>query len=322
MSRSARPSVGDPSPTAAQAAPPLGEPSPGVGVVVLSQGTRPVELAAALASVLAQQGVALDVLVVGNGWSPSGLPRGVRALALPENLGIPAGRNAGAAEARGEFLFFLDDDETVPSPRFLRDAIALLTAGAAAPGTSRLPIGLVQPRIADPSGAPSPRRWIPRLRKGDPTRSSDVFSVLEGALVLPRRVFEAAGGWAGEFFYAHEGIELAWRVWDQGLRVWYAGELVAHHPAVAPTRHAAYWRLNARNRVWLARRNLPWPLIAPYVGSWTLVQLLRSIRSRGAGLGAWLAGWWEGWVSHPGQRRPIRWRTVWRMARHGRFPIL
>ena len=49
-----------------------------IGCVVLTQGRRPAELAAALASLQAQQGVETDVVVVGNGWEPSGLPEGVR----------------------------------------------------------------------------------------------------------------------------------------------------------------------------------------------------------------------------------------------------
>ncbi|MBM7388716.1 glycosyltransferase family 2 protein [Clavibacter phaseoli] len=286
---------------------------PRVGVVVLSQGRRPEGLAASLASVLRQEGVALDIVVVGNGWDPRGLPDGVRGLHLPENLGIPAGRNAGVPLVTGETLFFLDDDETVPSAAFLADSLALMRGAG--------DIALVQPRIVDPTGAATPRRWIPRIRKGDPARSSAVMSVLEGAVVVRRDAFEAAGGWAGEFFYAHEGIELAWRVWDQGLRAWYAGDLVAHHPAVAPTRHAEYHRLTARNRVWLARRNLPLPLVPVYVGSWTAVQLLRSARNRD-GLGTWLRGWREGWTTSPGPRRPMSWVTVIRMARAGRPPVI
>src|SRR6218665_603800 len=47
-------------------------------------------------------------------------------------------------------------------------------------------------------------------------RSSPVFSCWEGAVLLPRTVFEEVGGWAEPFFYAHEGIELAWRVWETG----------------------------------------------------------------------------------------------------------
>lgn len=290
---------------------------PLVGVVVLTQGTRPDDLNRGIASVQAQLGVATDIVVVGNGWDPvtasPPLPDGVRTLHLEENLGIPAGRNEGVPLVAGEIIMFLDDDALIPSPTFLHDAIALLERDAT--------IGMIQPRLMDPTGEESPRRWIPRIRKGDPARPSAVFSVLEAVIVMPRSVFEAAGGWAAPFFYAHEGIDLAWKVWDQGLRTWYAGDLVANHPAVSPTRHSYYYRLNARNRVWLARRNLPAVLVPLYVGSWTGIQLLRWFR-KPAVLKAWFGGWAEGWRKDPGERRPIRWSTVWRMTRAGRPPVV
>jgi GT2 family glycosyltransferase len=141
-----------------------------------------------------------------------------------------------------------------------------------------------------------------------------VLSVWEGALVLRREVFDATGGWPAPFFYAHEGIELAWRVWDAGYRVHYAGDLCVEHPLVHQSRHAGHLRYDARNRVWLARRNLPWPAAAAYVAMWTAVQLVRLGR-RPAELRAWLAGWLEGWRSDPGERRPMRYRTLVRMAR-------
>ena len=290
---------------------------PAVAVVVLTQGTRPAELRRGLESVLAQQGVTTDVVVVGNGWDPAtadpALPAGVRSLALSENVGIPAGRNAGVPLVSGEWLFFLDDDADIPSPTFLADAVAKLR--------TEPDIGMLQPRLRVPDGAPAPRRWIPRIRKGDPERSSNVFAVLEAVIVMPRAVFERAGGWAAPFFYAHEGIDLAWKVWDQDKRVWYAGDLVAEHPSVSPTRHSYYYRLNARNRVWLARRNLPAVLVPLYVGSWTGIQLLRWFR-KPAVLRAWFGGWAEGWRTDPGERRPLRWRTVGRMTAAGRPPIV
>ena len=286
---------------------------PRVGVVSLSQGTRQADLQRGLDSLLAQTGVELDIVVVGNGWNPAGLPNGVSALHLAENLGIPAGRNRGAELVAGDYIFFLDDDASIPSPTFLADAIAKIVADPT--------IGLIQPRVVDPDGTTSPRRWVPRIRKGDAARSGAVFSVWEGATLLPRAVFDATGGWAEPFFYAHEGIELAWRVWDQGLRAWYAGDLVAHHPAIEPTRHEYYYRLNARNRVWLAKRNLPWALAPLYVASWTGVQLLRSARHPLA-LTAWFGGWTAGWRENPGGRRRIRWVTVWRMTLAGRPPLL
>jgi len=217
------------------------------------------------------------------------------------------------AHVAGDWLFFLDDDADVPSDTFLRDAIGLMVLDPE--------IGLVQPRVIDPTGATNPRRWVPRIRKGQADESGNVFSVWEGAVVLPRAVFDRTGGWAEEFFYAHEGIELAWRVWDQGLRVWYAGELVAHHPAIEPTRHSYYYRLNARNRVWLARRNLPAVFVPLYVGSWTAIQVIRWAR-RPAALKAWFGGWLAGWRESPGERRSIRWVTVWRMSRRGRPPLI
>lgn len=287
---------------------------PRVGVVVLTMGERPEELSRAIKSVLAQQLVILDIVVVGNGWRPEFLPAGVRGLHLEENLGIPAGRNAGAARVSGEYIFFLDDDAELADPLFLAEGIKKLEADSS--------LGLIQPRITDPSGKETPRRWIPRLRKGEASDSSYVFSVLEAAVLMPTRVFEDIGGWGDPYFYAHEGIELAWRVWNAGKTVWYAGDMVVHHPVTTPTRHATYYRLNARNRVWLAKRNLPLILIPFYVLSWTGVQLVRSVRSRGAGLGSWFSGWLEGWRENPGGRVAMRWLTVYRMTKAGRFPIL
>ncbi|MFD1714207.1 glycosyltransferase family 2 protein [Amnibacterium flavum] len=288
---------------------------PRVGVVLLTQGTRPVDLDRALASVLAQRAVEIDVVIVGNGCDPASgpVPEGVRTLALPTNVGIPAGRNAGAPVVSGEWIFFLDDDASLPSPEFLVDAIALVGADPR--------IGMIQPRVVDPTGATTPRRWIPRIRKGDPSRSSPMMTAWEGAVLLPRTVFDVTGGWGDPYFYAHEGIELAWRVWDTGRIAWYAGELEAAHPVIEPTRHDDFYRLTARNRVWLARRNLPAVLTPLYTGAWLAIQVLRFARDS-RGRAAWFAGWREGWRTDPGGRHRMRWRTVLRMARAGRPPIV
>ncbi|RCH67631.1 hypothetical protein DT019_15285 [Streptomyces sp. SDr-06] len=89
---------------------------------------------------------------------------------------------------------------------------------------------------------------------------------------------------------------------------------------VALERHAVYYRMTARNRVWLARRHLPAPLMPVYLGTWTLLTLART-RSVG-GLRAWAAGFVEGVREPCGPRRPMRWATVWRMTHLGRPPII
>jgi GT2 family glycosyltransferase len=258
--------------------------------------------------------VRADVIVVGNGWLPHGLPEGVRGLHLPENLGIPAGRNAGVDLVDGDYVLFLDDDAQLGSPDFLSTMLAKFDRDPR--------LGLVQPRL-DASEGTAPRRWVPRLRKGDPRRSSPVFSCCECAVVARRDAFSQAGGWPEQFFYAHEGIDLALRMWGTGHRVLYAGDVAAVHPSIDPRRHVGYHRNNARNRVWIARRNLPWPLSWTYVATWTLVQLIRSARRRElSSLRPWFGGWWEGWRTNPGVGRRLSWSTVWRMTLLGRPPII
>lgn len=283
-----------------------------IGVVILTMGQRPAELRRAIDSVLAQQDVGIEVVVVGNGWEPVDLPESVRSVGLIENVGIPAGRNAGVNQVGGQLLFFLDDDAYLPDPSFL--------ASIKGRFDSDPQLGLIQPRVEDPTGRKPPGRWVPRLRVGDRTRSGPATTLWEGATAIRREAFEAAGGWPEEFFYAHEGIDLVWRVWDAGYRCWYAGDLVVHHPVIDPLRHEDFYRMNARNRVWLARRNLPAPLEPLYVGSWALLTVAR-VHNREA-LGAWFAGLREGIRVSPSERRPMGWSTVWRMSKAGRPPVI
>ena len=282
------------------------------GVVVLTMGKRPEELQTAVASVLAQRDVEVDVVVVGNGWIPTGLPAQVKTLALPENLGIPAGRNAGVPEVDGELIFFLDDDACLADDSFLAD---LARRFAADPS-----LGLIQPRVVDPSGAVAPGRWVPRLRPGNHATPGPATALWEGAVAMRRDLFDSIGGWPDPFFYAHEGIELVWRVWDAGYTAWYAGDVSVHHPVIDPARHEVYYRLNARNRVWLARRNLPVVLEPVYVGTWVGITVLR-MRDKDA-LKAWFGGLREGIRENPGGRKPMKWRTVWEMTKAGRPPVI
>jgi GT2 family glycosyltransferase len=292
---------------------PAGPPTlPSVGAVVLTQGKRTKALRRAVESLLAQSGVDLDIVVIGNGADPGPLPDGVHVVVLPANEGTPAGRNAGVPYVRGELLFFLDDDARLDGDRTLAKIAERFAADPE--------LGILQPRVADPTGLAPPRRWTPRLRVGDPTHSSDVAALWEGAVAVPRSVFERVGGWPAEFFFMHEGIDLAWAVWGAGWRVHYAGDLVAFHPAVSDGNNPGGTRLAMRNRVFLARRRLPLPLGVCYVLTWLAITIVRGRRpavARAAFRGV-LAGLRE----NPGRRRPISWRAVWRMTRAGRPPVI
>jgi GT2 family glycosyltransferase len=280
--------------------------------VILTMGDRPTELDRAVRSVLDQEGAAVEIVVVANGAELAALPHEVKTVLLPGNVGIPAGRNAGAAACMGDVILFLDDDGWYGN----RDLAAHVRAQFVADPS----LAVLSFRVRDPEGGPGQRRHVPRLRAGEPERSSAVTTFLGGACAIRRDAYDRAGGYPADFFYAHEETDLAWRLMDAGYRLEYDAGAVMFHPAVLPGRHAQFFRLNARNRVLLARRNLPWPVAVVYLFDWVVLMLVRerSIRA----LRPWFAGFAEGWRADAGGRRPISWRTIWRMAAVGRPPVV
>jgi len=287
--------------------------TPRFGCVVLTAGRRPDDLRAAVESLRAQTGVEADVVVVGNGCEPEGVPAGVRVVALPADDGIPAGRNAGIPHVDGELLFFLDDDARLADP----DALARVAAAFAAEPE----LGMVQLRVdpLQPGGTRS-RDWVPRLRNGDPARSSEITVVWEGAVGIRRDVFERVGGWPAPFRYVHEGVDLGWRVMDAGYRVRYAGDIAVFHPSPTGSPHGYSYYFGARNRVWLARRYLPLPLGALYVTAFALRTVPR-LKSRRAMQEA-ARGYRDGMRGPCAGRSRLRGRTLLRMTRAGRPPIM
>ncbi|MFI6583676.1 glycosyltransferase family 2 protein [Embleya sp. NPDC050493] len=277
-------------------------------------GDRPVELDRLLRSVADQVGDPMAVVVVANGGPLPELPEGAVGIPLPKNVGIPAGRNVGTAglPAGTDVVLFLDDDGRLggtDAGRLLREAFA---------ANPRL--GIVSFRIVDPESGETQRRHVPRIRVGDPLRSGPVTTFLGGASAVRAAVLAEVGGLPDDFFYAHEETDLAWRALDAGWEIEYRADIVLEHPKTSPARHAAFFRMNARNRVYLARRNLPWPIVPAYLGTWVVLTAARRPSRENAQ--AWVAGFREGWKTPSGPRKPMSWRTVWRMTRLGRPPVI
>ncbi|MQA03649.1 MAG: glycosyltransferase [Streptosporangiales bacterium] len=274
-------------------------------------GNRPEELRRALDSVRAQRGEPIEIVVVGNGADVPDLDDDVTYLRLPENVGLPEGRNRGADKTTGDVVLFLDDDGWYPT-----DDLAEWVRARFATDPR---LGVLSFRIVDEDGN-SARRHVPRLRAGDPLRSGAVTTFLGGASAIRRETIDRIGGLPGDFFWAHEETDFAWRALDAGYGIEYDARAVMAHPRTSPARHANYYRMNARNRVWLAKRNLPVPLAVAYVGDWLALTVVRE-RSMTA-LRPWFRGFAEGLRTPAGRRRPMRWRTAWRMAKLGRPPVV
>jgi len=278
-----------------------------IAVVVLTQGTRPAELARAIASVRAQQLIHPHVVLVANGTSPAQHDQPDRLVVLSENLGIPGGRNIGAAATDADLIMFLDDDAELLDPTILATVVDRFT------GDPRL--GAMSLRLVDEEGR-TQQRHVPRLGCRSAERPGPVTHFVGAACVVRAAAFRGVDGFDPRFFYAMEESDLAWRLLDAGWSIWYSADLTVFHPRTAPSRHQGYALLTARNRLWMAWRSLPWPLLVAYLMIWTVAAVLR-----GAPLPDVLAGYREAWSDRPA-RSPMRWRTVARMTSLGRPPLV
>lgn len=272
-------------------------------------GNRPSELAAALESIRTSAGdVPTEIVVVANGATdPVEVPDDVALVSLEENLGVPGGRNAGAEQATGDILAFLDDDAEIVTPDLGERLVASFDTDP--------DLAVISMRITDPDQGRTARRHVPRIG-GDPLESGPVTAFLGGASAVRTEAFRSVGGFPGDFFYALEETDLGWRLLDAGWDLRYDADLVVEHPWTVIERHDFAERLTARNRVLVARRRLPWLLAPVYVLVWAAITAVRTRR-----LGTWWQGTREG-MAMAVERRPMRWRTVLRMTRLGRPPVI
>ncbi|WP_327430570.1 glycosyltransferase family 2 protein [Streptomyces sp. NBC_01236] len=297
------------------------EEGPRIAVAVVTMGNRPTEVDALLTSVAKQDVAPARIVIVGNGCplpefaQRLGLPGEVTTIEVDENLGCPGGRNVGLQRLSElgdvDVVVELDDDGLLVDADVLRKVRDLYAADPR--------LGIVGFRIADENGE-TQRRHVPRVGAKDPMRGGPVTGFLGGGHALSMPMLAEIGDWPAEFFFAHEETDMAWRAIDAGWTVLYEPGLLLQHPKTSPARHAIYYRVTARNRVWLTRRRLPFPLIPVHLGIWMLLTLART-RSVG-GLKAWFGGFAEGLRKSGGERRPMRWRTVWRLTRLGRPPVI
>lgn len=271
--------------------------------VVLTTGDRPREVEAAVRS------LAASTTVVVNGGSAGDAPADANEVVCPINLGIPGGRDVGVRHTHAPIVGFLDDD-AVASPG-IEGAIA-----AAFKADPRL--GVVALRLIDERGETS-RRHVPRFGGRGATRGGNVATFLGGACAVRRCAYEEVGGYFNDLFYSHEELELGWRLIDGGWKIRYLPDTTVFHPRTEIGRHPAGWRMTGRNRVWIARRTLPWPIAVLHGLTWLGLGVLRAPGSEQRA--AYISGWRTGWVTHL-DRQPIRWRSIWRLTALGRPPVL
>ncbi|HET9270046.1 MAG TPA: glycosyltransferase family 2 protein [Vicinamibacterales bacterium] len=239
-----------------------------ISVIVVNWNGRQY-LQACLDALASQQAVEFETLVVDNG-STDGSAEFVRAqfpavrvVALADNLGFAGGNNAGAREARGRHLVFLNND-TVVEPGWLA---ALRRAVDDPPGfalvTSKV-VYMHDPGLIDSAGD-GVLQWgaafkrFHGTREPEAERSGEVFGVCGAACLVTKAVFDELGGFDEHFFVSHEDVDLSYRARLLGYRCRYAADaVVRHHGSVTLGRTSALAVFHGqRNLEWLYLKNSP-----------------------------------------------------------------
>jgi len=231
--------------------------TPLVSAIVVTLNRR-ADLPEAIESLRRQTYDNIEVIVVDNG-SNDGTPQmvkesfpDVRLVELPNNTGAYHGRNVGAAAARGEILYFLDDDATLE-----RSSISSIVERFSTEET----LGVIVCKLIDArTGLPDPQVLDQRLYL-DLARplECEIYlgnMIAEGITAIRRDVFEKVGGWPAHYFRASVGKELSFRIIDAGYNIIWFPEAVAYHK-YSPLGEISRKQIETR-KTFYRTRNLLW----------------------------------------------------------------
>ena len=283
-----------------------------MSAVILTMGDRPKALKESINSIRNQENVNVEIVIVWNGLVPDYSVDAETHVHSDVNIGIPAGRNLGASNTSEKIILFLDDDAQLISNDLLHRIKRLFNSDDS--------IAIASLRIIDEDGLTA-RRHVPRLGSKSEAISGQTTSFLGGASVARKLAWDQAGGYSADLFYSMEETDLSWRILNAGWKIFYAADLQVAHPRTEPTRHSEAIYLTFRNRIWIAKANLPFSLIPIYILTWLWITVARNLNSSKALL-AIFKGFISGLSSSPLTRSPLSWKTVGRMTKLGRPPII
>jgi GT2 family glycosyltransferase len=277
--------------------------SPRVSFIVVTHA-RAKRLVGALESIRRQSIADREVIVVVNGPDPETqqllrtLDFEVRVTMLDSNYGVGAGRNAGIAQARGEILFFLDDDAELRDPD---------TAAMALEHFDRdIDLGVVGLLAIDPTTGAVERRLIPFRDKRLPQGAAAASYFAGCGCVIHRRVFNRIGPFDESLFYVGEELDLSFRLLEAGFRILFDPLASVVHYRAGEFDKSRVPYFYARNRPWVALRHLPLRYWVTHTFAWWAWSFVEGCRRQA--MGAALRGIRDCVAGMPGiwrERRPI-----------------
>ncbi len=265
--------------------------APLVSIVVITHN-RSSHLRRCLQSVLLQGYSPVELVVVDNA-SIDDTPEVVanvcplaQYLRLEENRGVSGGRNAGFAAAQGEFCLAIDDDAILCDPGAVAACVERLQSEPQL-AVLAFTILLGDQQVEDPKS-------IPRRDKRPPNTDYECSYFCGAGFAIRREAYFAAGGFWEPLVYGSQELDLSYRLLDLGWRLEHSRRVVVRHFEAVTGRPRGQWvYYNARDRFWVAVRNLPWPQVATTALLWWAETAWTAVRCRQ--LSHFFRGFFAGW---------------------------
>lgn len=196
--------------------------------VIIVTWNRINHLKTAIPSVLMQQHIEMEILVVDNGSSDGTQayvesvikehPH-VRYTRLDTNKGVPEALNVGLQMVQGDVIFVFDDDEELSDPLYFEKALAL---------DARYPWDILTTAVINRDGLEEPFLSNPAPAK----TNFYVANFINGSVFVRREVYQQLGLFEACYFRQAQENEYALRAILSGYRILYTREIsLWHHQA-------------------------------------------------------------------------------------------
>lgn len=180
-----------------------------------------------------------------------------RYLQIGENLGVAGARNCGFMQAKGDFIFTIDDDAILRDTEATSNAIDRLLLEPQ--------IGILALRICNYFTGRQEKGAciVARKQRLRLDQEQEVGIFIGCGHIIRREIISLLSGYNEYYPYGHEEIDLAFRAMDEGFRILYYPRVVVYHKKVETGRHAnaqktSFQAIQLHNRIKVAIRLLPW----------------------------------------------------------------
>jgi GT2 family glycosyltransferase len=222
-----------------------------------------------------------EIIIVDNGSSDGSVsqiqrefaefPHNLVILPLPRNYGFSEGNNIGAKKAKGDYLFFLNNDTEVDSSCLKVLANLMQSDPSIGVAQAKL-LRLNQPETFDCAGGFLNVIGVTCSRgDGEKDRGQydkvDEISYAKGAAMIVRRdLWTKLNGFDLLFFAYFEEADFCWRAWLAGYRVVFVPSAKVYHASKATI--SKFRRLTtfqeSRNRIITVLKNLEFRNLIKY----------------------------------------------------------